>query len=49
MQTLEKMEKIGHGLDLVTHKPAQKIKIIETIVIKNPFREAISQILKKDR
>ena len=42
MQTLDKIEKIGHGLDLVHHKPAQKIKIMETIVVKNPFRDAIA-------
>ena len=45
--TLDAIEKVGHGNDIVNHKPAKMIKIMEAIVLENPFRDAISQLLLK--
>ena len=45
--TLEKIEKIGHGSDVARNRPAKKILIAETIVLENPFRDAIAQLLMK--
>ena len=46
--TLDKIEKIGHGLDIQRNRPAKKIRIVETIVLENPFRDAIAQLLLKE-
>lgn len=47
MATLEAIEKVGFGSDTVRNKPAKKITIQETIVLENPFRDAISTLLMK--
>mmetsp|Transcript_19797 Transcript_19797/g.24461 ORF Transcript_19797/g.24461 Transcript_19797/m.24461 type:complete len:90 (-) Transcript_19797:80-349(-) len=46
--TLDKIEKIGYGNDTVRNKPARKVAIKETIVLENPFRDAIATLLMKE-
>ena len=48
MATLEFIEKVGFGNDTVRNRPVKKITIQETIVLENPFRDAISTLLMKD-
>ena len=45
--TLQKIEQIGYGNDTVRNRPAKKVSIQETIVLENPFRDAIATLLMK--
>ena len=45
--TLNKIEKVG-GVKLKNDKPARSIKILETTVLENPFRDAIAHLLFKE-
>ena len=47
--TLDKIESIGHGADVIRNRPAKKIRIVETIVLDNPFRDAIAHLLMKHK
>ena len=46
--TLDKIEKVGYGLDVAKHRSAKKIEIVETTVLENPFRDAIAYLLMKE-
>ena len=46
LMTLDKIEAIGNSKD--RNRPAKEIKIAETIVLENPFRNAIGHLLMKE-
>lgn len=46
--TLDKIEQVGHGLDVTGNRPAKKIEIVETTVLVNPIREAIAHLMMKE-
>lgn len=54
LDTLQRIEQVGNSKDIISsiseakrERPSQKIKIVGTAVLYNPFREAISNLLLK--